>query len=82
MLLTSAVLAILALGSVNGLMLEYDVFDVVFMNQQKNISLRLSFDETKKEEENWPQDQVVVLTFNLKDKVGAVCMIAKAKLIG
>lgn len=69
LLLTSAVmLALLAVGS-NGLMLEYDVFDVVFMNQQKNISLRLSFDETKREEENWPEDQVVVLTFNLKDKV-------------
>ena len=63
-------LGLLALFSTShAIMLEYDVFDVVFMDHQKNISLRLSFDETTKEEETWPEDQVVVLTFDLQDKV-------------
>lgn len=63
------------------LKVEYDMVEPIAMNHAQNVTLRLSFDETTDEEQSWPANQGVNLTFSFEDKVSWALAALNASLI-
>ena len=51
--------ALLILTSLAIHQVEVDPFDCIPMNSVVNLTMTLSFDETKEEDANWPEDREV-----------------------
>ena len=47
----------------------------------QNLPLALSFDPLSEEEQNWPQGQKVVLTFDLEDKISWAIDLRNSSLV-
>ncbi|TRY64297.1 hypothetical protein TCAL_02618 [Tigriopus californicus] len=63
------------------LKVEYDTVEPIAMNHFQNITLRLSFNESINEEQTWPANQGVNLTFSFEDKVSWALDALNASLI-